>query len=267
MADPETLKDLLDLEVVEPNLFRGLSINLGYDPRRIFGGQVIAQALMAAYKTIEGKVCHSLNCYFMRAGDQRYPVLYEVEHSRDGRSFSTRRVMARQNGEQIFNLSASFQVVEEGLEHQEPMPAVKPPEQCPLRRTLNQVEARAATDYNWTDPKPSPARQQTWFRADGDYGEDIALHQAVLAYASDMSLLSTSLMPHGLAPAVSPLQMASLDHALWFHRPTDMNRWHLYDNDSPNASGGRGFNRGLIYREDGVLVASACQEGLIRLRR
>jgi acyl-CoA thioesterase-2 len=203
----------------------------------------------------------------MRAGDQRYPVLYEVEHSRDGRSFATRRVMARQNGEQIFNLSASFQAPEEGLEHQQQMPAAKAPEQCSLRRQLNQIELRSATAYDWANPKPATANQQNWFRADGDYGDDIALNQAVLAYASDMSLLSTSLMPHGLAPAVSPLQMASLDHALWFHRPTDVNRWHLYDSDSPNASGGRGFNRGLIYREDGVLVASACQEGLIRLRK
>lgn len=266
MTDPKALAELLRLETVERNLFRGLSVDVGYDPVRIFGGQVIAQALMAAYNTIEGRVCHSLHCYFMRPGDQRVPVLYEVERARDGRSFSTRRVLAIQNGEQIFNLSASFQVFEEGLEHQRDMPAVTAPDACTVRHQLNEIELRAVTNYNWVDPKPAPPVQQTWFRADGDFGDDIALNQAVLAYASDMSLLSTSLLPHGVSWLTSPLQMASLDHALWFHRPTNMNAWHLYDQDSPSASGARGFSRGSIYREDGVLVASACQEGLIRLR-
>lgn len=267
MTDQKALIEILRLEPVEVNLFRGFSVDVGYDSRRIFGGQVIAQALMAAYKTIEGRACHSLHCYFMRPGDQRIPVLYEVERARDGHSFSTRRVIAIQNGEQIFNLSASFQTFEEGLEHQQEMPAVAAPEACAVRHRLNTVELRAATDYDWANPKPSPARQQTWFRADGDFGDDIALNQAVLAYASDMSLLSTALLPHGVSWLSSPLQMASLDHALWFHRPTDMNGWHLYDQDSPSASGARGFSRGSIYRQDGVLVASACQEGLIRVRR
>ncbi len=266
MAQHTPLIEILQLDRIEKNVFRGGNADVGYDRQRIFGGQVIAQALMAAYQTIERRICHSLHCYFIRPGDQGIPVLYDVERARDGRSFSTRRVIAIQNGEQIFNLSASFQEPEEGLNHQEPMPDAPAPEACGQSHRINAIEIRAATAHNWADPKPAPARQQTWFRAHGDFGGNIAMNQAVLAYASDMSLLTTSLLPHGVSWMSAPVQMASLDHALWFHRPIQAAGWHLYDQECPSTSGARGFARGLIYAQDGTLVASACQEGLIRLR-
>jgi acyl-CoA thioesterase II len=239
MSPMDTLVDTLTLEPIEENLFRG-----GSPPEertRIFGGQVVAQALTAAYKTVEGRICHSLQSYFIRPGDPTRPVLYQVERSRDGHSFATRRVLAIQKGEQIFNMACSLQVPEQGYEHQSEIPDSASPDEA-----LKDV-------------------QMVWLRAKKDLGDDIALNQCLLAYASDYSLLGTAMRPHGVSWQ-SGVQTASLDHILWFHRPTNFSRWHLYVQDSPSASGARGFNRGAIYREDGVLVASAAQEGLIRKR-
>jgi acyl-CoA thioesterase-2 len=279
------LIETLRLKPVEANMFQGFSPDQGFNHGRIFGGQVIAQALLAAYCTVEDRICHSLHAYFIRPGDPKIPVLYQVERARDGKSFTTRRVVAIQHGEQILNLSASFQVSEPGLEHQSRMPAVPPPEELADERALRAtaganmsqemlenfmrerpIEMRPVSPRIWSDPTPREPVQRSWFRANGDFGDDVALNQAVLAYASDMSLLSTSNLPHGVNWTTGKLQSASLDHILWFHRPSNMNEWHLYDQDSPSASGARGFNRGAIYRQDGVLVASAAQEGLMRVR-
>src|SRR5262245_58593744 len=275
------LVGVLTLEPIEVNLFRGHSPK---DERfRIFGGQVVAQALIAAYKTVEGRICHSLQSYFIRPGDPALPVLYQVERSRDGKSFATRRVIAIQKGEQIFNMACSFQVPEDGLDHQSAMPPAPSPESVPddnerwremfkddpeqLKRWVRErpIELRQVDAINLMRPEPAPADQLVWFRTRADLGDDIALNQALLAYASDFSLLGTAMRPHGVS-WMSGVQTASLDHILWFHRPTNFSRWHLYVQDSPSASGARGFNRGSIYREDGVLVASAAQEGLIRKR-
>jgi acyl-CoA thioesterase-2 len=274
----DTLIQTLTLEPIEENLFRG-----GSPPEertRIFGGQVVAQALTAAYKTVEGRVCHSLQSYFIRPGDPTRPVLYQVERSRDGHSFTTRRVLAIQKGEQIFNMACSFQVPEKGYEHQSDMPdsaspdealkdveamiARQPPE---ATRWISQspIEMRSIDPVDVTAPLAKPPHQTVWLRARRDLGDDIALNQALLAYASDYSLLGTAMRPHGVSWQ-SGVQTASLDHIIWFHRPTNFSRWHLYVQDSPSASGARGFNRGSIYSEDGVLVASAAQEGLIRKR-
>ena len=271
----------LTLEPIEVNLFRGHAPS--EERFRIFGGQVVAQALMAAYKTVEGRVCHSLQSYFIRPGDPALPVLYQVEHSRDGRSFTTRRVLAIQKGEQIFNLACSFQLPEDGFDHQSQMPQAPPPETVPdenarWRETFKDdpeqltrwvrdrpIEVRPVDPVNLLKPQPAPPGQLVWFRARADVGDDIGLNQALIAYASDFSLLGTAMRPHGVS-WMSGVQTASLDHIIWFHRPTKISRWHLYVQDSPSASGARGFNRGAIYREDGVLVASTAQEGLIRAR-
>ncbi|MBX3511758.1 MAG: acyl-CoA thioesterase II [Hyphomonadaceae bacterium] len=279
MSEMDELKRVLDLEPIEENLFRGIST--AEPTRRIFGGQVVAQALTAAYKTIGAGICHSLQSYFIRQGDPSRPVLYQVERSRDGRSFMTRRVIAIQKGEQIFNMACSFQLPEDGYDHQEAMPPAPPPLSVPddderwraaftndpeaLRRLdrPSPIELRQVDPVALRDPKPLAANQVVWVRARGSLGEGIAVNQVLLAYASDYSLLGTGMRPHGVN-WLSGVQTASLDHILWFHRPTDFSKWHLYVMDSPSASGARGFNRGLIYREDGVLVASAAQEGLIR---
>jgi acyl-CoA thioesterase II len=277
-APMDTLMKTLTLEPIEVNLFRGTSPP--EERTRIFGGQVVAQALMAAYKTVENRVCHSLQSYFIRPGDPTRPVLYQVEHSRDGHSFATRRVLAIQKGEQIFNMACSFQVPEGGYEHQSEMPAAPSPDDA-LADTEAMIKGQPAEATRWlrelpiemrpvdpvyvTAPVPKPAHQQTWLRARADVGDDIALNQALLAYSSDYSLLGTAMRPHGVS-WLSGVQTASLDHIIWFHRPTNYARWHLYVQDSPSASGARGFNRGAIYREDGVLVASTAQEGLIRKR-
>lgn len=281
MSGMDELISILSLEPIEVNLFRGRSPP--EERFRIFGGQVVAQALTAAYKTAEGRVCHSLQSYFIRPGDPAEPVLYQVERSRDGRSFATRRVIAIQKGEQIFNMACSFQTPEDGLDHQSPMPDAPRPDDLPnendrwrqmfkddpeqLKRWVRDrpIELRPVSPINLMKPEPAPAQHQVWFRAVGDLGDDIALNQALLAYASDYSLLGTAMRPHGVS-WMSGVQTASLDHILWFHRPTNFSRWHLYVQDSPSASGARGFNVGAIYREDGVLVASAAQEGLIRTR-
>ena len=280
MAVMDELTDILTLDSIEVNLFRGVSPK--EERFRIFGGQVVAQALTAAYKTVEGRVCHSLQSYFIRPGDPAHPVLYQVERSRDGKSFTTRRVIAIQKGEQIFNMACSFQTPEGGFDHQDAMPAAPSPETLPddverwrdvykddpdnLKNVRERpIEMRGVDAVDLRNPAPAPAPHMVWLRARADMGDDIALNQAMLAYASDYSLLGTAMRPHGVT-WLSGVQTASLDHILWFHRPTNFSRWHLYVQDSPSASGARGFNRGAIYREDGMLIASAAQEGLIRAR-
>lgn len=286
METPEILVETLALERIEVNLFRGVSPEDG--PGRIFGGQVIAQSLLAAYETVEDRVCHSLHCYFIRPGDPRIPILFEVDRSRDGGTFTTRRVIAVQNGKQIFNLAASFQVAEEGFEHQAPMPDVPGPETYAaeadaqkakmlenaseeMRRMMNRprpIEMLGRDSYGFgRKPKPGEPKSDTWMRAVAPIGDEARMHQVILAYASDMNLLSTAMRPHGVAWQTPGLQSASLDHAMWFHKPSNFNDWHLYTQDSPSASGGRGFVRGAIYDAQGELVASVAQEGLMRLKK
>lgn len=285
--DTQTLVETLQLERLEVNLFRGVTPD--EESRiRIYGGQVIAQSLLAAYETVEDRICHSLHCYFIRPGDPNVPIVFDVDRSRDGGSFTTRRVIAVQHGQQIFNLAASFQVAEEGYEHQAEMPEAPhwdtvEDDREVQRRLLKDAPARLR---EWLDrpqpiemrtvggrtesphpPKVEP-RQQVWFRAKDPIGDDPRMQQVILAYASDMSLLGTGLRPHGVNWRTPGMQTASLDHAMWFHRPTDFNEWHLYVQESPSASGGRGFNLGQIYRaSDGALVASCAQEGLMRMRK
>ena len=283
MSKAEDLIDTLALERIEVNLFRGLA------PRdqgpRIFGGLVIGQALMAAYKTIEARVCHSLHCYFLRPGDPQVPILYDVDRARDGRTFVARRVTAIQHGEQIFNLAASFQHPEEGVEHQEPMPDVPSPEDLAdeqeLRRAMTEnlpplmrqmasrprpIDMRPVDPQYFMAGKPAPPVQYVWMRSSQPLAADPVFNQAVLAYASDMSFLSTAMRPHGMNWQTSGLQSASIDHAIWFHRPSNFSEWHLYVQKSPSASGARGFNLGEVYTQSGVLVASTAQEGLMRYR-
>ena len=286
METPEILTESLALERIEVNTFRGVSPEDG--PGRIFGGQVIAQSLLAAYETVEDRICHSLHCYFIRPGDPRIPILFEVDRSRDGGTFTTRRVIAVQNGKQIFNLAASFQVAEDGFEHQAPMPAVRSPDDMAaeaeaakkavqdgmseeMRRMMNRprpIEMVGRDNYGFgRKPKPSEPKSDTWMRAVAPIGDDARMHQVILAYASDMNLLSTAMRPHGVAWQTPGLQSASLDHAMWFHKASNFNDWHLYTQDSPSASGGRGFVRGAIYGQDGTLVASVAQEGLMRMKK
>ena len=278
MSEISELVAILQLEAIELDMFRGYTP--GEDGRRIYGGQVVAQAMAAAYRTIgDGRICHSMHGYFMRPGDPKVPILFQVERVRDGGSFAVRRVVALQNGKQIFNLAASFQALEEGFEHQIEMPTPPGPEGL-----LNEEQLRAQAGLDpgsrriWpvevrpVDPAPygvSEAREPKdicWFRARVSVGTDVALNQMALAYASDMTLLDASLRPHAVDWDSGRLQVASLDHALWFHKASDFSQWHLYVQDSPSASGGRGFNRGSIYGPDGALVASATQEALIRFR-
>lgn len=279
MSAMDDLINILTLEPIEVNLFRGVSPP--EERQRIFGGQVVAQALMAAYKTVGDQICHSLQSYFIRPGDPSIPVLYQVERSRDGKSFATRRVIAIQKGEQIFNLACSFQTPEAGYEHQSDMPApayspdevgklveawikTQPEENTRWLRNAP-IEMRAIDPVDVAKPVPKPPQQSVWLRARSNAGDGIALNQALLAYSSDYSLLGTAMRPHGVSWQ-SGVQTASLDHIIWFHRPTNFSEWHLYVQDSPSASGARGFNRGAIYRNDGTLVASTAQEGLIRKR-
>lgn len=285
MTQAVSLADILRLEPIELNLFRGYTPLTGVNATRIFGGQVIAQALLAAYNTVDARPCHSLHAYFLRPGDPTAPVLYAVERARDGKSFATRRVTAIQHGEQIFNLSASFQQEEVGLEHQVPPPPTPAPDavsdelhsrkaaaamlSAPLGDALlreRPIEMRRVEQRDWIKPEPAEGRQRYWFRARAGFGEGVQIQQAVLAYASDMMLLSSALVPHGISWIDPSLQMASLDHAIWFHRRSDMREWHLYVVDSPSTQGARGFTRGEIFTAEGVLVASVCQEGLIRRR-
>lgn len=286
--DVQTLVENLKLERLEVNLFRGTT-PAPEARERIYGGQVIAQSLLAAYETVEGRVCHSLHCYFIRPGDPNIPIIFEVDRSRDGGSFTTRRVIAVQHGQQIFNLAASFQVAEDGYEHQADMPDAPSPDTVEndidvQRRRLKDpspgtrawldgpqpIEQRTVGGWLRPDrPEPRAPHQQVWFRASEPIpAEDPHLHQVILAYASDTSLLGTASRPHAVGWRTPGFQSASLDHAMWFHQPTDFNQWHLYDQESPSASGGRGFNLGRIYRaSDGALVASCAQEGLMRMRK
>ena len=280
----ENLVDTLRLERIEVNLFRGVTVDNA--PGRIFGGQVIAQSLMAAYETVEDRVCHSLHCYFIRPGDPTVPIVFEVDRSRDGGSFTTRRVIAVQHGQQIFNLAASFMAHEEGFEHQAPMPPnvryddlkdeFAPSAEMMKNATEEQkrwmsrprpIEMRSVDARSYFKDGPKDPESQSWFRAQAPIGSDAHMHQVILAYASDMNLLSTGMRPHRVQWQTPGFQSASLDHAMWFHRPVNFNNWHLYAQDSPSASGGRGFIRGSIYAEDGTLVASVAQEGLMRMRK
>lgn len=277
------LVDVLDLEAIEENLFRGQ--NSADASFRLFGGQVIAQALVAASRTVtDERPPHSLHAYFMRPGAIDVPVVYQVWRDRDGSSFSTRRVVAIQNGKPIFNMAASFQIVEEGCEHQFDMPDVPDPEtlqsesewrrsfanEIPERHREHFVRERPIDFRRVDQAEPGEEgrepRQNVWFRAQAPLPDDPALHRCLLAYASDMTLLSTCQRPHGLKWFSGEVQVASLDHALWFHADARADEWLLYVQDSPWAGGARGLNRGLIYNRAGKLVASVAQEGLIRPR-
>lgn len=275
--------DLLDLEKIEENIFRGASPKDRV--QRVFGGQVLGQALVAAARTVEGRLCHSLHAYFLRAGDPKVPILYEVDRSRDGSSFTSRRVVAIQHGRPIFTLEASFQRDEPGYEHQFEMPNVPAPEMLPAEQELRAkvahrvpqearawflrprpIETRPVDSREYLSPEKRPPHAMAWIRALGSLPDDPALHRCVLAYASDTSLLDTGLLPHGIGWFDNKVQMASLDHAMWFHRSFRIDEWLLYVQDSPSTSGARGFNRGLLYTRDGKLAASVSQEGLMRPR-
>ncbi len=280
----EELLDILDLEELEVNLFRGRSPQTGW--QRVFGGQVIGQALVAALRTVDDdRPVHSLHGYFMRPGDPAVPIIYETERYRDGSSFTTRRVVAIQHGKPIFTMAASFHRREEGLDHQFEMPDVPMPEDLPTERELLEqlqdkmpeimkryfsrnraIETRRASHRDFVNPKPSAPEQHVWIRPTGPLPDDPAVHQAVLAYASDMTLLDTALVPHGTTMFDQTLQMASLDHAMWFHRNIRADDWLLYSQDAPTTGGSRGFTRGSIFTRDGELIASAVQEGLMRKR-
>lgn len=283
----EDLISLLDLEPLEVNLFRGRSRDIG--SRSVFGGQVVSQGLVAATRTVEGRHPHSLHAYFLLPGDLASPIVYEVDRLRDGNSFSARRVQAIQHGRPILSMIASFQVPEEGLEHQTPMPDVPPPDALPSYDELRASWAREAGPlhpkveaslkrslgvefkpvYPWNPLKPSVAepRQAIWFRATDRIPEDAGLHRCLLAYASDFNLIGTALRPHGQSWFKPELSLASIDHALWFHRDARVDDWLLYVMESPSAQGARGMTRGLIYDRAGKLVASVAQEGLMRLRK
>ncbi len=274
----DNLISLLDLEPIEVNIFRGISPDVKL--QRVFGGQVAGQALVAAARTVDRAAVHSLHAYFLRPGDPSVPILYEVDRIRDGRSFTTRRVVAIQHGRPIFNLSASFHVHEYGFDHQLPKPDDVPPAEslpdfsarwAPWADHLGDWYRRPrpidTRTVDWAPPDdhhPRPPRQRVWMRADGVLPDDPVLHTCVLTYASDMTLLDTTLLPHGGSHLDDEVMMASLDHAIWFHRPFRADGWLLYEQDTPSATGARGLARGLIWTEGGDLVASVVQEGLIR---
>ncbi|MBI1192835.1 MAG: acyl-CoA thioesterase II [Bacteroidetes bacterium] len=283
MSIVETLVDLLRLEQLEHNLYRGQSRDIG--TKDVFGGQVLAQALSAAIHTVEpDRIVHSLHAYFILPGDVQAPIVYQVDRIRDGRSFATRRVVALQHGRAIFFMSSSFQVPEEGASHQMPMPKVKMPDEIPslkelfkeppkglpevLRRYFSEeqpVEFRPVSLDNPFAPVPREPFNHVWFRITDRVSDDQALHRILLAYASDFNLLGTAMRPHALSAAQPGVKLASLDHALWFHRPLRADEWLLYALDSPSASEARGFCRGSVFSEAGELVASVAQEGLMRV--
>jgi acyl-CoA thioesterase-2 len=280
----EDLLALLDLEPLEVNLFRGRSPQSGW--QRVFGGQVIGQALVAATRTVEGRRPHSMHAYFLIGGDPKVPIIYNVERTRDGGSFSTRRVLAIQHGKPIFTMSVSFHIEEDGLSHQAVMPDVPPPEELtsdaearkdllaqmsePVRRYYERerpLELRPVELGRYAGQKLENGRFHVWIRTTGPLPDDPGIHQCVLAYASDMTLLDTALVPHGRTLFEREFMAASLDHAFWLHRPFRADEWLLYAQDTPNLAGSRGFSRGLIFTRDGTLVASVAQEGMVRLRR
>jgi acyl-CoA thioesterase-2 len=278
------LVETLDLEKLEENLFRGTSPQIGW--QRVFGGQVIAQALVAAHRTVDAdRFIHSLHAYFMRPGDPTVPIIYQVERIRNGSSFNTRRVVAIQHGEPIFSMSASFQIEEEGYDHQMPAPKIPAPESLLSETQLQEAflaKAPPMIRKYWQNKRPIEIKpvslahyisneklapnQDVWVRAVGDVPDDRCFQAAILAYLSDMTLLDTSLYAHGTTIFDPSIQVASLDHAMWFHRPCKLDDWLLYSQDSPSASGARGLTRGSIMTRDGVLIASVTQEGLIRKR-
>ena len=283
-AAVQTMLDVLNIERLEVNLFRGRSPQDRW--QRVFGGQVIGQALVAACRTVQGRAPHSLHAYFLIGGDPKVPIIYEVDRIRDGKSFTTRRVVAIQHGQAIFTLMVSFHNDEPGLEHQVPMPEVPPPEELPseaqIRATVlpnmpeavqryyrseRPIELRPVEYGRYLGRKSETGKFNVWIRATGKLPDDPAIHQCVLAYASDMSLLDAALVPHGRSLFEKDFMGASLDHALWLHRPFRADDWLLYAQESPSMTGSRGFSRGLIFRRDGALVASVAQEGLVRIRR
>lgn len=278
----QDLLHLLELERIEDNIFRGESRDIG--SAQVFGGQVLGQALSAAQKTVDGRTPHSLHAYFLRRGDMEAPIVYEVDHQRDGRSFSVRRVVAVQHGRPIFNMAASFHVPESGLQHQVEMPDVPPPEALQdwrevslkdieklpekMRRLMTSrrpFEFRHVEQPAFMKGEKRPPVKHIWLRAVDRLPDAENVHRSVLAYLSDYELLGATVLPHGLAFGHGNVQMASLDHALWFHRPARVDEWLLYSIDSPTTAAGRGFARGQIYDRNGTLVASTAQEGVVRV--
>jgi acyl-CoA thioesterase-2 len=283
-AAVQDLLKVLDLEQLEVNLFRGRSPQVGW--QRVFGGQVIGQALVAACRTVDGRLAHSMHAYFLLPGDPKVPIIYDVERTRDGKSFTTRLVKAIQHGQPIFTMSVSFHNNEAGFEHQAKMPDVPLPEDLPSESEVRErilpmmpdpvrkyyererpIELRPVEFDRYRGKKFEDGRFNVWIRTTGRLPDDPAIHQCVLSYASDMTLLDTALVPHGRTLFEKDFMAASLDHALWLHRPFRADDWLLYSQDSPNLQGGRGFARGLIFTRDGRLAASVAQEGLIRERR
>ena len=284
MPSSKELVELLDLETIDLNLFRGRQPDTML--QRVFGGQVAAQALVAGARTVEPPlVVHSLHSYFLRPGDTAVPIVYDVERIRDGRSFSTRRIMARQHGRPIYLMTASFQKPEEGFDHQDVMPEVpSPAESMDMREVVRRRSSEAADDWmrEWEalemravgDSRPGgrlpndehPAQARLWIRISGTLDDEVLTHRAAFTYLSDLTLLGSSLVPHGVPIGSPNVQAASLDHSIWFHRTFRADAWMLYDQVSPSASGGRGLAFGRVFTEEGVLVASVAQEGLIRPR-
>lgn len=280
----DRLLQTLTLEPLEDNLFRGPRASEGW--QRVYGGLVLAQALVSAALTVDQRrPIHSLHGYFLLAGDPEREIIYDVERIRDGGSFTTRRVRAVQHGRAIFSMSASFHRSEPGFEHQSPMPVVPPPEELPNVRDLMEaatadlpeamraywrrerpIDVRIVDASRYTSRDPKPAKQEIWLKANGRLRDDPCIHQAVLAYASDFTLLDTALVAHGKLLFDADVQLASLDHAMWFHRPFRADEWLLYTQDSPSASGARAYCRGAVFDREGRLVASTVQEGLMRPR-
>ncbi|PIE44271.1 MAG: acyl-CoA thioesterase II [Gammaproteobacteria bacterium] len=279
----QRLVELLAIEPIGGDHFLGQSEDLGF--KNVFGGQVLGQAMMAAYKTVLDRFAHSMHGYFLRAGNVNKPIDYKVVRTRDGGSFCVRQVVAFQKGQELFTMTASFQTEESGANHQFDMPESESPEslfsELQLRRMVvdripeklrdhatreRPIEIRPISPMNHFKPEAREPFKQNWFRAVSDLPDDLALHQCLFAYASDFGLLGTSMLPHEMSYLTSGAQVASLDHAIWFHRPFRIDDWLLYDMDSPSASGGRGLNRGTVYSQGGELVASVCQEALIRRR-
>jgi acyl-CoA thioesterase-2 len=284
MLKIEELKELLTLEKIEENIFKGENYKAPW--KRVFGGQALAQSLMAAYETIDDeRYAHSLHAYFILPGDIEVPIIYNVDRLRDGGSFTTRRVVAIQKGRPIFNMAASFQVERRGLEHQINMPNVPGPEYLPTDEELLEplkkkaphiyqnlyhprpIEFRPVEKYDPLNPTNRSPFQHVWFKTNGKLPEQKQLHQVVLAYASDYNLLTTAILPHREEVQGTKMFFASLDHAMWFHRDFRVDDWLLYQLDSPSASNTRGFTRGNVFDRDGNLVASVVQEGLMTVRR
>jgi acyl-CoA thioesterase-2 len=281
----DSLVQLLALEPLEHNLFRGQSQDLGWGT--VFGGQVLGQALSAATQTVPSeRVVHSLHAYFLRPGDVNRPIIYDVDRIRDGSSFTTRRVVAIQNGEAIFNLAASFQKSEPGFEHQDPMPEAPGPESLPTEEERNARIAhlvpaklrertpkerpfdvrRSDDSEDPMNPAVSPPKRMVWFRSVAALPDDLSLHRCLLAYVSDFAFVTTALLPHGVSFLTPGMQVASLDHVMWFHQPFRVDDWLLHVIDSPAMHGARGLVRGRVFTRDGRLVASTSQEGLLRRR-